>query len=114
MADPVKQKVRKASDGSHHWFCIACGRAHGGPSNRWAFNGDFDKPTFSPSFLIRSGHYIPGHTGACWCTYNAQHPDDPSGFACLVCHTFVRDGKIDYLADCTHGYAGQTLDMVAF
>lgn len=114
MPEPAKQKVRTASDGRNYWFCIACGRAHGGPPEPWSFNGSQDKPTFAPSFLVRSGHYIPGHTGECWCTYNAQHPDDPSGFQCLVCHTFVRDGTIQYLADCTHTYAGQTVAMVAF
>lgn len=114
MPELVKQKVRTVSDGSHYWFCVACGRAHGGPPDRWTLSGNDDNPTFSPSFLIRSGHYIPGHTGECWCTYNAQHPDDPSGFRCVVCHTFVREGMIQYLSDCTHGYAGQTIDMVAF
>jgi hypothetical protein len=47
----------------------------------WTFNGDFVKPTFTPSILVRSGHYMEGHTGdSCWCTYNAEHSDDPAPF----------------------------------
>lgn len=114
MMEITPKKVRRTEDGSLLWWCVACSRAHGGPPSRWAFNGDEENPTFTPSFLVRSGHYIPGHTGDCWCTWNAAHPEDPSGFACRVCHTFVRDGKIQYLGDCTHAYAGKTIDMVAF
>lgn len=29
-----------------------------------------------------------------------------------VCHSFVTDGKIQFLSDCTHDLAGQTVDMV--
>ncbi len=108
------KKIHRADDGSLLWWCVACDCAHGGTPDRWTFNGDEEHPTFSPSFLVRSGHYIPGHTGDCWCKWDAKHPDEPSGFQCGVCHTFVRDGKIQYLADCTHVYAGKTVEMVAF
>jgi len=27
---------------------------------------------------------------------------------------FIQDGKLKYLSDCSHGYAGQTVDMVDF
>jgi hypothetical protein len=29
-----------------------------------------------------------------------------------VCHSFVTDGKIQYLSDCTHAMAGQTVDLL--
>jgi hypothetical protein len=29
----------------------------------------------------------------------------------LLCHTFVTDGQIQYLGDCTHALAGQTVDL---
>lgn len=114
VMDITPKKVRRTEDGSLLWWCVACGHAHGGPPSRWSFNGDEEHPTFTPSFLVRSGHYIPGHTGDCWCTWNATHPEDPSGFACRVCHTVIRNGQIQYLGDCTHAYAGKTIDMVAF
>ena len=28
-----------------------------------------------------------------------------------VCHSFVTDGRIQFLADCTHALAGQTVDL---
>jgi hypothetical protein len=63
--------------------------------DRWTFNGDFDKPTFSPSLNtwwggFRSGdHDVPLHR----------------------CHSFIRDGRIHFLVDCTHALAGQTVDL---
>jgi hypothetical protein len=85
---------------------------HDGPT--WTWDGDVDKPTFNPSILIRSGHYA--HTEPveqCWCTYNRDHPND-HGFTCYICHSFIREGKIQFLGDCTHALAGQTVDMVPF
>jgi hypothetical protein len=28
-----------------------------------------------------------------------------------VCHSFVTDGKIQFLGDCTHALAGQTVEL---
>lgn len=57
---------------------------------RWGFNSDLDKPTFRPSILI-----------------NAQYGDGRK----VVCHSYVTDGKIQYLGDCTHELAGQTVEL---
>jgi hypothetical protein len=32
----------------------------------------------------------------------------------FVCHSFVRNGKIEYLSDCTHNLAGKTVDIPKF
>lgn len=103
-------KVIKLSDGTVSFWCEGC-KQHHGVNNGWAFNGDYDKPTFNPSILVRSGHYIPGHIGSCWCDYNKKYPDEPVSFKCRICHSFVRDGKIEYLSDCTHEFAGQTIEL---
>ena len=29
----------------------------------------------------------------------------------VVCHSFVRAGQIEFLGDCTHEFAGQTVPM---
>ena len=61
---------------------------------------------------MRTGHYIPGHKGPdCWCTYNERHPGEEAPFKCTICHSFVTDGKIQFLSDCTHGLAGQTVEL---
>ena len=54
----------------------------------WTFNGDMEKPTFSPSMLM--------------------YPNNVRGRE----HFFVRNGKIEYLKDCDHAMAGMTVDMV--
>lgn len=83
---------------------------------RWSWNGSVVSPTLSPSLLIRSGHFA-SHWQAgdnCWCTYNAQNPEHPAPFACAVCHSFVRDGQIEFLSDCTHALAGKTVPLPAW
>lgn len=60
----------------------------GGP--KWIFNGDIDKPTFSPSLLIG------------WNYGDKQ----------FRCHSFIKDGMIQFLSDCTHELAGKTVDMI--
>lgn len=87
--------------------CRGCGEIHqikttGEP--KWDFNGDVEKPTFSPSYLT-------------WVDPNPNASPEPQykkyreGFRC---HSFIRDGKIEYLSDCTHELAGQTLPMMTW
>lgn len=104
-------------DGLRFW-CPGCDGVHGinkGPGG-WTWNGDVNKPTFTPSVLVRSGCHVPGHKAgdSCWCTYNAERPDEPAPFKCYVCHSFVTDGRIQFLGDCTHALAGQTVDLPIF
>jgi hypothetical protein len=77
----------------------------------WLFNEDLAAPTFSPSVSIKSGHYCDGDKTDCWCTYYKQHPNEPVMYACFICHSFVRNGRIEFLHDCTHALAGQTVDL---
>jgi hypothetical protein len=62
-------------------------RADGSPAPLWDWNGSMDKPTFSPSLLVFG--MVPEKR----------------------CHSFVRDGKIQFLSDCFHSLAGQTVDI---
>lgn len=107
--------------------CPGCGQGHLLPTRwspdgttpspavqgraQWDFNGNLDRPTFSPSLLVRTGHHSPGRKGDCWCTWNAKHPGEPAPFVCGICHSFIRDGRIQFLNDCTHALAGQTVDL---
>jgi hypothetical protein len=78
----------------------------------WSWNGSMEIPTFIPSILITDGHYVLGHKGQdCWCTYNREHPDEPSPFHCGICHSYVTAGWIHFLADCTHELAGMTVNL---
>ena len=76
------------------FFCPGCECGHWvrtrGPSPCWTWNGDVERPTFSPSLLSRR---------------TSEHPRD------FNCHAFVRDGRIEFLTDCDHLLSGQTVDL---
>lgn len=99
--------------------CPGCNEQHvlriAGP-DAWGYNGNPDAPTFTPSLLTTSGHFLSTHQpGArCWCTYNAEHPDDPVTFHCSRCHSFITDGRIQFLGDCSHALANQTVPLLPF
>lgn len=106
----LSAKLRSVQDGGVTFWCPGCQAPHH-VTKGWAFDGNVDRPTFSPSVLVRSGHFIPGHTGPCWCSYNREHPNNPAPFVCTVCHSFVVDGRIQFLGDCTHALVGQTVEV---
>lgn len=97
MADKIHSFERPVSDVRQYWLnCPGCRHSHAftvGPqrggwgTSRWEFNGSMDKPTFTPSLLC-----------------NPDHPDSR-------CHSFVSDGRIQFLSDCWHNLAGQTVDI---
>lgn len=101
------------------FWCPGCKEMHvisvgTGARPGWTFDGNYDKPTFSPSVLVTSGHYSPGWTGPeCWCTYNKEHPEDIC-FECERCHSFVKGGNIEFLGDCTHALAAKTVPLREF
>ena len=87
-------------DGAIHWliFCPGCEMGHSfGPG--WTFNGDQVRPTFLPSLMVRMGPKC--------------GPDGLAlpGEADRRCHSFVRDGMIHFLSDCTHALAGQSVEL---
>lgn len=106
--------LRNATGGTLLFWCPGCKCGHQvttgeGPGPRWGYNGNPEAPTFTPSILVRSGHFVPSHKpgDTCWCT---PDPDGTEwGFACGICHSYVIDGRIQFLDDCTHELAGQTV-----
>jgi hypothetical protein len=98
----VSSKLRRwVGDGQagYSYWCQGCGSLHSvrteGP-NSWGFNGNVERPTFTPSVLV---------------TYPAN-PDADEKFkewrTERRCHTFVTDGTVQFLGDCTHALAGKT------
>ncbi len=59
-------------------------------TGKWTWNGSVDSPTLRPSILTRGGDE------------NGEHR----------CHTFIKDGKSQFLSDCSHEFANQTLDLL--
>lgn len=83
------------------WFtCPGCGEGHA-VNEKWEFNGDFHNPTFSPSIL-------------CWNDPDPRAAEGSKYRRGWRCHSYIKDGQIEYLPDCTHALAGQTVPMVPF
>ncbi len=78
------------------FLCPGCGIPHNviidasAGRSCWTWNGSLDAPTFTPSILV---------TG----TKGDRR-----------CHSFVTDGRIQFLSDCDHALAGQTVDLPEF
>lgn len=96
----------KQSHNAVTFKCPGCGDHHTVNTDRWTWNGSLDKPTFQPSLLVRAGHHAPSWKDgdSCWCKHDY-------GFACYVCHSFITDGRIQFLSDCTHDLKGQTVEL---
>ncbi|MCA3455420.1 MAG: ammonia monooxygenase [Rhodobacter sp.] len=110
-------KLRTVDGGRVAFWCPGCGGPHlitvsrdadpDGPC--WGFDGDGDCPTFTPSILVRTGHFVEPNGGHC---DRSGDPDWPCD--CICCHSFVTKGRILFLQDCTHHLAGQTVDLPDF
>ncbi len=84
---------------------------HYGDRHHWGWNGFLDFPTFTPSILTKTGHYIDGNDKECWCNIKERLGVDSGGFNCYLCHSFVTDGRIQFLSDSSHALSGQTVDL---
>lgn len=65
---------------------------HSGNGANWSFNDNMEKPTFSPSLLVRF-------------TWGEEQKEN-------ICHSYIKDGQWQFLNDCTHELAGQTVAML--
>jgi hypothetical protein len=62
--------------------------------SRWTFNRNFDRPTFTPSLHVKM--------------------EFGDGSPTAICHSYVTDGRIQFLPDSTHALAGKTVDLPEF
>ncbi len=84
------KKLRLCSDGWYGHWCPGCKEAHviavgtpyPGTGAKWGFNGNAEKPTFTPSINIVG-----------------------------QCHYFITDGQIQFCTDSRHALAGQTVEL---
>ena len=98
-----------ADDGRLLFWCPGCNEHHGVPVDGprgWVWNGSTVRPTLSPSILVRFTLAGPDRVPS-----NQYHGPYPCETAEGVCHSFVREGMIEYLGDCTHALAGQTVEL---
>lgn len=111
----AKGILRTIEGGMVAFWCPGCDGAHAihveGPK-AWGFNGNYDLPTFTPSVLVTGETWTPPVT--------AENMDEwkrspwPQTKVSSVCHSFVRDGRIQFLGDCTHALSGQTVALKPF
>lgn len=104
--EPLSPILSRAGD-SLAFACPGCRDWHvlnveGAARPRWTWNGNVNSPSFQPSVLVRTGSAV--DPSIVW-----EEGDPP-----LVCHSFVTDGRIQFLSDCTHPLAGQTVDLPEF
>jgi len=107
-------KIKRDINSTQLYFhCPGCGHLHALNDNKtdtikinpknpkkvpiWEFNGNFERPTINPSYLSWSYRKNP-ITGE----YNIEIDR---------CHSFIRDGMIQYLSDCHHSLKDQTIEL---
>lgn len=79
---------------NYNFWCPGCQEPHGfivrsnADRPQWKFDGNLEKPTFSPSLL---------------------YPDKK-----IRCHLFLKAGIIEFLTDCGHELRGQKVVMVPY
>jgi Family of unknown function (DUF6527) len=94
MANKVRIYTRSSGGRFIAVMCPGCGYEHAftvdmpdGNGNQWDYNGDKEKPTFSPSMLV--------------------FKDRPAA----RCHSIVEQGQIKFQMDCFHELKGQTHEL---
>jgi len=92
----MRVKEYSAGEGLFYILCPACLIQHSiwtkhVEKPNWKFNGNFEKPTFSPSVNIA------------W----KDHENNVQ----RRCHFFVVDGNIQFQSDCTHDLKGKTVPL---
>jgi hypothetical protein len=92
--------LEQTESGGLIYWCPGCKRNHCvnvNPENKnlplWDWNKSLEKPTIRPSILVTM--------------------PDPSnrGHDISRCHSFITNGQIQFLSDCTHELRGKTVDL---
>ena len=86
--------------GYRHW-CPACKEPHSiavlsptGVGSVWTFDGNLERPTFTPSIRLFITDMRGGRTTRT-----------------TLCHYFIHDGSIIYCGDCPHPMRGKTVPL---
>ena len=109
----MKAKLRHCKDGNAEYdllwiWCPGCDEHHAVKVNTpegWGWNGSEESPTITPSILVRGRKPLTDDE-----IKRVVHGEKIEQIP-TRCHSFVRDGKIQFLSDCTHSLAGQTVEL---
>jgi hypothetical protein len=86
-------KIHDYGSGDWAFLCPGCGYEHSFRVNaddsrpQWKWNGSVEKPTFTPSLVVFHG--------------------DPL----RQCHSYVKEGNIQFLSDCFHNLKNKTVEI---
>lgn len=109
------------SGGMVQFWCPGCQERHnvivtqvtpGKPL--WGYNNNPDAPTFTPSILVRGTKFTEKGQAEYDAWVAAKYPiQGKTDFDRMdtVCHSFVTNGQIQFLGDCTHALANQTVPL---
>lgn len=92
--DPVIVPIGNAL-GEYVFQCPGCDSWHlitldpSAPGQHWTLTGGPFRPTIRPAVLVNAENRLSVHR----------------------CHSFVTDGQIQFLPDCTHALAGRTVPL---
>ncbi len=95
-----------------YFFCPGCEERHAirvskvPTQNCWGFNQDMERPTLSPSVLVKGVKRMTKEEHQAWVERRVLPTPIP-----FVCHSFINDGNIQFLNDCTHPLAGKTVPL---
>lgn len=92
----AKKFYNADGDKNHlYFFCPGCGCDHWitlSGDKHWSFDGNNESPTVTPSIRV----------------FRPKTEDHPEQ---TICHFYINHGQIQYLNDCVHRLAGQSVDM---
>ena len=94
-------KIENDNEGLYIFHCPGCNYGHPvrfrGKEPVWqVFGVENDNPTVTPSILVNA--------------HITERVSDRYG----RCHSFIKNGKIQFLADCHHELAGKTVELLDF
>lgn len=112
----AKIKEIEISNGHNklRFICPGCNEEHQ-ITRSWDFDGNFEQPTISPSikvtfeysselnnkkakeFFLKKGRF----------PTRKELPYDIK----QICHSYIKNGKIEYLGNCHHKLKNQTIDL---
>jgi hypothetical protein len=112
-------KISQMSDNEYVFHCPGCKCGHAVRVNGrkfengagWQWNGSVDARTFSPSLLIHSSEFteLGKQQYQDWINHRREIPGGKIDSRATVCHSFITDGMMQFLPDCTHDLAGKTV-----
>ena len=98
-------QVRFWCPGCNMLHAVTIQKAEGRQEPVWKMSGSGDSLTFSPSIKVTYRHpkgYSDENPAPM--DYEGPYVDD-------ICHSFVKEGRIQFLNDCSHSLKNQTVNL---